>query len=126
MGVWGYITGLEIEIAKCREIDPANADSYDVAYGAYQQDVAGLLLRIDILLTSEAKRVGATEDSVAGQQKPLMDAAVRAARQAVEINPAAWLAACRKMTGAVAQHLREFKPLRERFPEDMRLIDEWR
>jgi hypothetical protein len=126
MGVWGYITGVDVQIAKCREIDPSNADSYDLAYATYRQDVAELLLRIDVLLSSEVARVGAPKDFITSREQPIQDALAREVRRAVETNPGAWLAACRDLPGAAAKRAYEFQSLRERYPDWMRLIDEWR
>jgi hypothetical protein len=126
MGVWGYITGVDVQIAKCREIDPSNAYSYDLAYATYHQDVVDLLLRIDILLSSEVARGGAPKDFITSREQPIQDALAREVRRAVETNPGAWLAACRDLPDAAAKRAYEFQPLRERYPDWMRLIDEWR
>jgi hypothetical protein len=87
MGVWGYITGVDVQIAKCREIDPSNAYSYDLAYATYHQDVVDLLLRIDILLSSEVARGGAPKDFITSREQPIQDALAREVRRAVETNP---------------------------------------
>jgi len=126
MGLWGYITGVDIQIAKCREIDPANAASYDLAYGIYHQEVGALLLRIDILLNAEVARAGAPKDFITARQRPILEGLGREAQRAVDTNPAMWLAACRDLPEATTKRIYEFGALRERYPDWMRLIDEWR
>jgi hypothetical protein len=126
MGLWGYITGVDVQIAKCREIDSANADSYDLAYTTYHSDVTPLLLRIDILLTGEMARVGAPKDLISSRQQPIMDSLKRETQRTFEANPTMWLAACRELPTAATNRIYEFQSLRERYPEWMRLVDEWR
>jgi hypothetical protein len=126
MGLWGYITGVDIQIAKCREIDPSNADAYDLAYAAYHQDIGALLLRIDMLLNTEMARAGAPKDFITNRQRPIQDSLTREIARATETNHGTWLAACRDLPDAATKRIYEFQPLRERCPEWMRLIDEWR
>jgi hypothetical protein len=126
MGVWGYITGVDIQIAKCREIDPVNADSYDLAYGSYHRDIASPLLRINTLLSTEVARAGAPKDFIANRQQPIQDPLTREVRREVETNPGLWLAACRELPAAASKLVDEFQPQRERYPGWMRQIDEWR
>src|SRR5271167_4044576 len=73
MGIWGYIKGVEVQIDKCREIDPTNADSYDRAYVIYHQEATPLLVRIDMLLSSEVARVGAPMNLITDKQKPIIE-----------------------------------------------------
>jgi hypothetical protein len=126
MGVWGYITAVDLQIAKCRETDSTNSPSYDRAYVTYHQEVTPLLLRIDLLLNSEIARAGASKDLIISRQQPIMDSLKQEVQRAFETNPSMWLAACRELPEAAVHHTFEFQPLSERFPAEMKLIDEWR
>ena len=35
MSISGYVSAIDIQIAKCREIDTPNIASYDLAYATY-------------------------------------------------------------------------------------------
>jgi hypothetical protein len=126
MCLWGYMTGVDIQIGKCREVDPTNADSYDLASAAYHQDTSALLLRIDMLLSAEVVRAKAPADFMTSRQKPLADSLRRLVEQRIAANRGLWIDACRDLPDAAAKRIFEFQPLRERYPDWMRLIDDWR
>jgi hypothetical protein len=126
MGVWGYVEGVDIQIGKCRETDPANTDAYDLAAITYHQDTSALLLRIDMLLTTEVARAKAPEDFMSSRQKTLAASLRRMVEQRIEANRGLWIDSCRDLPDAAMKRISEFQPLRERYPEWMRLIDDWR
>ena len=126
MEIWGYITAVDIQIDKCRETDPGNADAYDLAYALYGQETAPLLMRIDLLLNAEISRAGAPKDAIKDRQQPIIEMLNRQVQRSFTTNRNLWLQACRELPDAAKQRKFEFTPLHEKFPEDMRLIDGWR
>ena len=60
------------------------------------------------------------------QLPPFLDAAKREAERMADTNPSMYLAMCRSLPKAASQRTDLFQPLREKYPDDMRLIDEWR
>lgn len=126
MSISAYVSAIDIQIAKCREIDTANAISYDAAYATYHQDLGDILVRINFLLTEEAGRLGMAADFFTRQLPPFLDAGKREAARMAETNPGMYLAMCRSLPKAASQHTDLFRPLHEKYPDDMRLIDEWR
>jgi len=126
MGILGFINAVDIQTEQCRKIDSANAASYDAAYVAYHQDLGDIIVRIDFLLTEEATRIGVREDFFISQMPRFADIARREAKRMAETNPGTFLAMCRSLPTSAAQRADVFRPLRKKYPDEMRLIDEWR
>jgi hypothetical protein len=104
--------------------DPANADAYDRAAATYYNDIGALLVRIDILLNTEITRAGATPDFITSRQKQIADTISRQVDQRIGANRGLWIAACRDLPDAAEKRTFEFEPLRRRYPDWMRIIDE--
>jgi hypothetical protein len=100
MSIWGYINSADIQTGKCREIDSANAASYDRVYATYHQDLGDTIVRIDFLLTEEATRLGAKPDFFTSRLPRFSDIAAREAKRMAETNPGLFLAMCRSLPKA--------------------------
>lgn len=124
--VFGRITGSEMKIGVCREIDQANAEPYDRAFLSYQTSAMPVLARIYVLLKTEAGRFGVPQDQFIQQATDANDIAEREVRRQRIVNPGAFLDQCRSIAKD-ADRLAERSPsLREQMPDDMRVIDGWR
>jgi hypothetical protein len=123
--VYGQINGSGLKIARCRETDSTRVDAYDRAYVSYTLSVQPLLARIYVLLKEEAKRFRVAEDQFIRQVTDANDIAKAEVDRQLSINPGAFLQQCRNIAEN-ADNLEVVGPIRERLPDEMRLIDGWR
>jgi hypothetical protein len=124
--VWAYINGVDVEIQKCRELDPGNAASYDRTYGLYHREIADTVGLINLILQQEATRAGLAADAYFKEIQPAADAEVREANRMASTNPGAFMTMCHSLAESLAQHAGPFQPFREQLPDDMRVVDGWR
>jgi hypothetical protein len=125
-GVWAYINGVDVEIEKCREVDPDNAASYDRTYGLYHREIAETIGVVTLILEQEAIRAGLVADAYFKKIKPAADAEVRETNRMVSTNPGSFMAMCNSLAESLARHIGPFRSLREQLPDDMRAVDQWR
>jgi hypothetical protein len=123
----GHILEIDLHIQKCREIDSGNANIYDRIYNAYHEGILETELRLAMIFAHEAARASLSPDQVFTVE--LADwAKIERLRldQAATTNPGSFLTTCRLLDTMLTQHLAPFKPLREEWPDEMRLIDAWK
>ena len=124
--IYGYMNTLTANLWECADFDKQNAVAYVNAFDQYIKEVQPVANRVVMIISTEARRSGASSEDVS---KALVDAKRMAAEPAAEArqrDPAGFLVMCRARLAASSRHLLDFRPLREAFPDHMRAIDEWK
>jgi type II secretory pathway pseudopilin PulG len=114
---------------RCREVDPTNAEIYDGLsfQRILDKDNVAIRERIDMLLREEATRDGLPPTFYRATLYPILKETLQSTTHATEAtDPAKFLATCQLQPQMARQHSGYFAPLRQRFPAEMRLIDEWK
>lgn len=125
-GVLAYITGVDLEIAKCREIDPRNAASYDLTFGLYHREIAAIIAAVTLILQQEAIRAGAPSDAFIKQMAPVNELANQEIARLLTVNPGGFMGMCHSLAESFRRRIGPFQSLREQLPDDMKKVDEWR
>jgi hypothetical protein len=123
----GAIDEVMIALNECAEVDPSSKQIYD-GLGlrlTLDKDNASVAARALVVLREEGVRSGLAAESLvtlAGASKEMLTALVKANQAS---NPAGFLKGCKAQPDAARQRTGYFAPLRERFPEAVRTLDEW-
>lgn len=113
---------------RCREVDPTNAQIYDglSLQHILDKDNVAIGEHIDMLLREEATREGLPPTFYRATLYPVLREMLQSTAHATEAtDPAKFLATCQLQAQMARQHSGYFAPPRQRFPAEMRLIDEW-
>lgn len=110
----------------CREADPDNMPVYAAVVGQIVSENRATFDRIDVVLEGEATRSGLAATTFLQMYPTIAAAAAEAAKQDRAADLLEFLENCRAMPEAAQHHVGYFQPLRNGYPMQMRLIDEWR
>jgi hypothetical protein len=125
MTVFGYIIGHDATIERCRQVDTHDAPSYDRVYAKYHEDVEDTIIKIRFLLDEEARRSGVSKDFFPSNFEKLTEMARQETQRMAASNPGTFMEICRILPRAVVAGTAPFQPLREKYADEMRLIDGW-
>ena len=124
--LYGNIVALITYLDVCRVHGGGNAADFAGALDAYKQEVAPVLARIDVVLRGVMK----SEGDAAADPTPLYDAADEAAlgriRGLQKSHPDEFTVLCGGLLKIARERRLEFAPLRERFPDEMQALDDWK
>jgi hypothetical protein len=119
--VWGFVANVEATLGLCREVDSADAATYDRLYDAFVNAVEPTMARVYGVLQEESIWSEYPADTAIKRLNPSMPRLV--VKQRSENNPSYFIEeACRGSTDESGMR----QLLRARLPDDMKLIDEWR
>ena len=124
--LYGNIVALITYLDVCRVHAGDKAADFSGALDSYKQEVAPVLARIDVVLRGVLK----SEGNAAPNPTPLYDAADEAAlgriRGLQESHPDEFTLLCGTLLKTARERRLEFAPLRERFPDEMQALDNWK
>jgi hypothetical protein len=108
----------------CREIDGKNAAAYNDAVIALAMVAAPALAQIDKVLRGEAERASKDADWLAEANQDIGHIALTAEDE--RKYPEKLLANCRIAPEQAKAHIGIFAPLRDQFPKQMHIVEQWR
>jgi hypothetical protein len=122
----GAIEQAVATLNRCREVDSSNAVIYNGLLVTFGLQNLPVIERLDDVLRGEGARSGHGETYFL----PLYSDTRKQVEQEVEgteaqVGAARFLADCRGLSDRADQHTDMFAPLSDRFPAEIRTIDEW-
>ena len=109
----------------CREIDGKYVAAYNDAVIALAMIAAPALAQIDKVLRGEAERAGKEADWLAEAHQDIDHNALLTAEDERKY-PEKLLANCRIAPEQAKAHIGIFAPLRDQFPKQMHIVEQWR
>jgi hypothetical protein len=110
----------------CQNADASNEDVYAAVIGKHVAENFPFYGRIDEILKAEAKRHGFAETHYTTSYPKAMAEAKAWVRDNLQNDQAEFLKTCRALPEAQRRHVGYYAPLKDQYPAEMRLIDEWR
>jgi hypothetical protein len=125
--LYGALQAGAATLLACREADPPNSTAYLAVTGQLFSENLSTFERINEVLRTEGTRAGLGSAYYLQQYYPKAVAmAADMAKRERTADPAAFLANCRGLPEAARRHEGYFRPLRDKFPSQMRTLDDWR
>lgn len=124
--LYGNIAALTAYLGVCGVSDSENAEGFAAALDSYRQEVTPLLKRLDTVLRGALEREGDTQSDPARMYAAANRAAVKRIEDLRTKHPDQFGLLCGGLLKTARERTAEFAPLRERFPDEMRMIDEWK
>ena len=116
-----YIDTLHI----CQEIDGKNVAVYNDAIVALAKIANPALNQIEEVMRGEAERAGKDADFLAEANQEIREIALLTAEDDKK-NPEKLLSDCRFVPDQAKAHVGIFAPLRDQFPRQMHIVEQWR
>jgi hypothetical protein len=119
----------ETEIATlhlCQEVDGKNVSTYNAAIVVLAKVANPALNQIERVMQEEARRAGKDADFVAEAKEEINEIALLTAGDIQEKGPEKFLADCRFVPEQAKAHVGIFAPLRDQFPRQMHVVEQWR
>lgn len=111
---------------RCREVDSSNALIYNGLLVTFGLQNTPVIERLDEVLRGEGVRAGHGETYFLSLYSSLrFEAQDEVEEVETKIGPAKFLDRCRILPDQADQHTDMFAPLSDRFPVELRTIDEW-
>ena len=124
--VYGNIAALTAYLGVCGISDAKKAESFAAALKSYREEVAPVLERMDTVLRDSLKREGDTASDPARMYAAADNAAVKRIEDLRNKHPDEFGLLCDGILKIARERTAEFAPLAERFPDEMRMIEDWR
>jgi hypothetical protein len=123
--VYGTLLSVTTLLAECADYDKQNADRYNNLMLQYIQENNDISNRLVTIMRTETIRSGYSLESL---NKTIFDAknlAAQAVQKQSHDDPK-FLNTCQAQSEAHNKGLAAYRPLREKYPDQMRVIDQWK
>jgi hypothetical protein len=109
----------------CQEVDGRNVAAYNDAILALVKIANPALNQIEKVMRGEVERAGKDADFLAEANQEIREIALLAAKEDQKA-PEKLLSDCRFVPEQAKAHLGIFAPLRDQFPRQMHVVEQWR
>lgn len=124
--LYANITALTVYLDVCGGFDANNRVSFADALASYRQEVAPVLERLDTVLRGSMEQNGETATDPEHLYAAANNAALKRIEDLRDTHPDEFGMLCGGILKIAEERTAEFAPMRERFPEEMQMIEEWR
>jgi len=124
--LYGNIVAIITYLDVCRVHGGDMAEDFAGALDSYKQEVAPVLARIDVVLRGVLKSEGDAAADPSRLYAAADEAALGRIRGLQESHPDEFVILCGGLLKIARERRLEFAPLRERFPDEMQALDDWK
>ena len=121
----GFLYTQTAILAECADYDKQNARSYSNLMSEYIEENKNLTDRIMTIMRTETFRTGHTFEGLSNDLSVVKNRARNDVGKMRRENPN-FLNICRAQEDAHKRGLGNYRPIREKYPDQMRVIDDWK
>ena len=120
--VYLYIIKVEATIKTCGRFDPENTSLYGKVYAKYHDEISGIVTRIGFLVGQDARSKGIDKETLLDSMEHRVNIVTQEVERTAERDSTGFINLCHNMPKAAADKSGPFKPLVQRFPQEMNII----